>query len=65
MAKMVEKEKEKEKVDSGKVRIYSKRKGDIIVKGRLVIKFETFHFVDKDIADYLIKSYPEYIQKVD
>lgn len=63
MAKIVEKE--KVKVDSDKVRIYSKRPGDLIVRGGLVIKFETFHFVDKDIADMLTKQYHEFVQRVD
>ena len=63
MAKFVEKE--KVKVGSDKVRIYSKRPGDLIVRGGIVIKFESFNFVDKDIANALIKEYPDFVQKVD
>ena len=63
MAKINEKEKVKE--GSDKIRIFSKREGDIICKGGIVIKFESFNLVDKEIAEMLLKSYPEYIKKVD
>lgn len=61
MAKIIEKSRE----DSDKVRIFSNRQGDIICKDGIVIKFESVTSVDKDLAEYLIKSHPEHIKRVD
>jgi hypothetical protein len=63
MAKIIEKAKVKE--DSGKIRIFSNRRGDIKIKGGIVIKFESINLVDKDEAESLIKTFPGYIKKVD
>ena len=53
-----------EKVDSEKIRIYSKREGDIQLAS-CVVKFEQFCYVTKSEAEWLLKSYPEYIKRVD
>ena len=61
---MAKKEKTKHEVDSELVRIYSKREGPIHTKSGIV-EYEKFSTVSKQDAEWLLKTYPNLIKKVD
>ena len=52
------------KAEPKKVRILSSRPGDIVLSCG-VIKQLSVTEVDPDVADWLIKTYPEYMKRVD
>ena len=48
-----------------KYRVYSKREGDIHLKDGTIVKFEEMSQVSKEDMELLLKSYPDYIKRVD
>lgn len=57
--------KKEDKKDPTLVGIFSKREGDIICSDGTVLKFEQITHVKKEIAEWLFKSFPGLLLKVD
>lgn len=49
----------------GKTRIFSKREGKIICPDGTIVEFEKVLLVAKETAEWLFKSFPDIILKVD
>lgn len=48
-----------------KVRVLSSRIGDVVCADGTVIKYQDVSLVSKETADWLIKTFPENMKKVD
>jgi len=62
--KTVVKKIESSDVSPEMVRVFSNRSGDIICAGGIVIKYEAITLVPVTIAEWLIKTFPKNIKKV-
>lgn len=56
--------KEVKEKDEKTIRILSNRRGDVGCADGTVIKYESVTLVTKETADWLLKSFPEYMKKV-
>ena len=53
------------KEDTEKVRIFSKREGDVICPDGSIMKFQQVTLVSKETRDWLFTSFPGLMLKVD
>ena len=53
------------KEDSEKVRVFSKREGDVICPDGSIMKFQQVTLVSKETRDWLFTSFPGLMLKVD
>jgi hypothetical protein len=53
------------KEDSEKVRVFSKREGDVICPDGSIMKFQQVTLVSKETKDWLFTSFPSLMLKVD
>lgn len=51
--------------DADKIRIFSKREGDVVCVDGTLVQFQKTVLVDQAIGEWLLKSYPDLMMKID